>query len=47
MRKSPYDELETALDVWLREKRSRDIAIDGPQLTAAANKFAAELNIDF
>ena len=45
MRKSPYEDLETALDVWLREMRSRDIAIDGPKLQAAAIKFADELKI--
>ena len=44
MKKGDYEDVDDALDTWMREARARDIPISGPILQAKAQELAAELN---
>ena len=46
LRKAKHEQLDDAVDVWLREKRSRNVAIGGDHLRAAARDLAAEMDLD-
>ena len=42
-RKADYEDVETALGIWMREARAKDIPISGPILQAKAEELAKEL----
>lgn len=43
MKKADYEDVDDALDAWMREARARDIPISGPILQAKAQELAVEL----
>ena len=46
MRSSNWEDLDEALDIWLREKRSKNVNISGTLLQETARELAAKMGID-